>query len=355
MLMAVLSSADLLADPIAYYPTATVACFDPTGGVLPRRRLDTDRTVTFLERLAESGAEAVLIAASTGHGHLRTAAELEEWFTAAARATAGDMLRMALLRPEDGAEVNDHLLGLLKQLGYPLVFVRPSNQLKTTADDEEVAASMQGLIEAAARLDLAVGIYSIPDVSGMPLSAQAAARLVAGPGGDSIVAAKITEAKYETSTLEYLEHADLKRLKIVQGWDPFIERALRDGPAHDEHGRQRCGVTSGPMSLAVFQYRHIFESAALEYWAEVEHSQRAVTMLFESMQDDPRQFADLQRAKYIMGLGHPLTGEVTPEQIERVFAALERLPRQEDRARLARSLDLMGDGPYHPRLVGMYE
>ena len=69
------------------------------------------------------------------------------------------------------------------------------------------------------------------------------------------------------------------------------------------------------------------------------------------MQDDPAKFADLQRAKVIMGLGQPLTGKVEPAQIERVLAALEGLPRRADRARLARSLDLMGDGPYHERLA----
>ena len=69
------------------------------------------------------------------------------------------------------------------------------------------------------------------------------------------------------------------------------------------------------------------------------------------MQDDPRRFADLQRAKHIMGLGHPLTGAITAGQAERVLRALEELPRAEDRRRLARSLDLMGDGPYHERLI----
>ena len=353
--MAALTSADLLSDPIANYPQATVAAFDPTRGKLPRRKLNAEATVDFLQRLAAAGAPAVLIGASTGHGHHRTTAELEEWFLTAAQADVGDMVRMALLRPEDGPEVNLHLLTLLRHHGYPLVFVRPSNKLKAFADDEEVAASMQPVITAAAKLHLAVGIYSIPDVSGMPLSANAAALLVNGPGGDAIVAAKITEAKYESSTLEYLEHPDLKRLKIVQGWDPFIERALRDGPAHDSRGRQRCGVTSGPMSFAVYQYLHIFESAGLEYWEEVEQAQQAVTMLFEAMQDDPHQFADLQRAKYIMGLGHPLMSEVSQEQVERVFAALEAVPRQADRARLARSLDLMGNGPFHERLLSMQQ
>ena len=48
-----------------------------------------------------------------------------------------------------------------------------------------------------------------------------------------------------------------------------------------------------------------------------------VTTVFAAMQDDPGKFADLQRAKYIMGLGHPITREITNEQMERVFAALE--------------------------------
>jgi hypothetical protein len=83
----------------------------------------------------------------------------------------------------------------------------------------------------------------------------------------------------------------------------------------------------------------------------VAEAQAAVTALFQAMQDDPAKFADLQRAKVIMGLGQPLTGKVEPAQIERVLTALEGLPRRADRARLARSLDLMGDGPYHERLA----
>src|SRR5437764_79047 len=98
----------LRADPIADYPAATVACFDPTTGELPRRKLDADRTVAYLRRLAAAGAPALLIAASTGHGHLRTVDELEEWFqvAAAAREARNRPLLSALLRPEDGAAAN---------------------------------------------------------------------------------------------------------------------------------------------------------------------------------------------------------------------------------------------------------
>ena len=78
-----------------------------------------------------------------------------------------------------------------------------------------------------------------------------------------------------------------------------------------------------------------------------------ITLLFGAMQDDPGRFADLQRAKQIMGLGQPLLGAVNPAQAERVLAALERVPREADRRRLARSLDLMGDGPFHERLTAL--
>src|SRR5918997_1258049 len=91
----------LLDDSIANYPAATVACFDPTTGDLPRRSLDEARTIAYLERLAAAGARAVLIAASTGHGHLRTVDELEQWFQVASQARLGDAVLTALLRPED--------------------------------------------------------------------------------------------------------------------------------------------------------------------------------------------------------------------------------------------------------------
>jgi hypothetical protein len=92
------------------------------------------------------------------------------------------------------------------------------------------------------------------------------------------------------------------------------------------------------------------QAVANQDWDEVAQAQGAASMLFAAMQDDPQHFADLQRAKYIMGLGHPLTGTITEAQVERIFAALEQVPRAADRHRLARSLDLMGDGPLHKRL-----
>ena len=333
----------LIADPIARYPRATVACFDPTTGILPRRQLDQERLTVFLERLTAAGAPAVLIAASTGHGHLRTVDEMAEWFLAAAKANMPSCLKTALLRPEDGEEANARLVDVLAKHDYRVVYVRPGTNLAKGATDDEVAANMQPLLAQIAAAGLAVGLYSIPDVSGVAMSADAAAKLVAGPDGNRIVAIKVTEADYDCSTRTFLEHPRLSGLKIVQGWDPHLARALKEG------GR-RMGVTSGPMSFAVFQYLHLLDAAEQGDWMEVAAAREAVSILFRAMQDDPGKFADLQRAKYIMGLGQPLTGEVKPEQVERVISALESLPRREDRRRLTWSLDLMGDGPLHARL-----
>src|SRR5436309_5367977 len=130
---------ELIRDPIGEYPPATVACFDPTRGELPRRSLDETRTVAYLEKLAAAGASAVLIAASTGHGHLRTVEELEQWYRTAARARLGQTVLTALLRPEDGAEANGRLADLLAELGYAVAFVRPGRDLPPDANDEQVA------------------------------------------------------------------------------------------------------------------------------------------------------------------------------------------------------------------------
>jgi dihydrodipicolinate synthase/N-acetylneuraminate lyase len=311
---------------------------------LPRRTLDAGRTIQFLEALAKAGAPAVLIAASTGHGHVRTADELAEWFRVAARAELGSCVRTALLRPEDGRDASARLLDLLAELSYPVVFVRPGTNVGTNVFDQAVADNMRPIVEMAAERGLAVGLYSISDVSGCPMSPDAAAELVQGSHGDKIVALKVTEASYEESTQRFLRDPRLARLKVVQGWDPHMAKALREG-------RERCGVTSGPMSFAVHQYLHMLSAADRGDWDELAVAQTAVTVLFQAMQDDPRKFADLQRAKFIMGLGQPLTGAVTAEQVERVLTALRSLPRAADRQRLARSLDLLEDGPYHDQLA----
>jgi dihydrodipicolinate synthase/N-acetylneuraminate lyase len=257
---------------------------------------------------------------------------------------------MALLRPEDGPDRNARLVELVGALGYSVVFARPGTDLPAYATTENVAANMRPIVTLAAKCQLAIGVYSISDVSGLPLTPEAAVQLRQGPGGDHIVAAKVTEANYLQSTRRFLEHPELRDLKIVQGWDPHIATALGDGPLYDAQGRQRCGVTSGAMSFAIFQYQHMLAAARHDEWQEVELAQQAVTALFRAMQDDAGAFADLQRVKHVMGLGHPLTSQVRPEQVEGVLLALRQLPRPDDRQRLARSLDLMGDGPYRQLL-----
>ena len=340
--------AQLIADPITRYPMATVACFDPTIDDLPRRRLDRERLSNFLSRLASAGAPAVLIAASTGQGHVRTVDELGEWFQAAADSPPPGMMLTALLRPEDGVTANEKLVSILAELPYTVIYVRPGSDLPTGASDDQVFANMQPPVRMIAGAGFAVGLYSIPDVSGVAMTANVAARLIESEGGKNTVAIKITEANYENSTMRFISDTRLARLKIVQGWDPYIARAMREGGA-------RVGITSGPMSFAVYQYLHILQAASRNDWAEVTAAGDAVTGLFAAMQDNPRKFADLQRAKHIMGLGEPLCGSVSSAQVERVFAALAAIPRAADRSRSARSLDLMGDGPYHDRLLAFVD
>ncbi|WP_425618723.1 dihydrodipicolinate synthase family protein [Anatilimnocola sp. NA78] len=355
----------VIEDPIANYPFSTVACFDPTMGDLPRRRLNPSLTTTFLHLLslphettactAEAGA--VLIGASTGQGHLRTPAELEEWFRVAARplplhATRKrqrELLLTALLRPEDGT-ANDHLLNVLAELGYAVVFVRPGTNLGPNPSDAAVAENMRPIVEGAAKRGLAVGLYSISDVSGYPMSTDVAAELVAGPGGNSIVAIKVTEANYENSTLKFLDDPRLAHLKIVQGWDPHLARALQDGPRHDLQRRQRCGFTSGAMSFALIPYLAIATAAQNGDWARVAAIQQVVTTVFASMQDDPRKFADLQRAKVIMGLGQPITRDVTDDQVGRVFEALQGLPNSAEKTMLIQSLCVWDENPFAEQL-----
>ncbi len=353
----------LIQDPIANYPSATVACFDPTTGDLPRRRLDHDRTRQFLTALiaigrsfreANSDRQALLIGASTGQGHLRTTAELEEWFRVAAEVDWQDVLKVALLRPEDGSE-NDRLLDVLAELKYAVVFARPGTNLRANPDDEQIAENMRPIVTGAAARGMAVGLYSISDVSGCAMSPDVAAELVAGSGGDSIVAIKVTEANYEVSTLRFLDDPRLAHLKIVQGWDPHLARALQDGPRYDFQRRQRCGFTSGPMSFASESYFSMLLCANRGEWDVVQRHQTVVSHIFAAMQDDPKKFADLQRAKVIMGLGQPLTREVSHEQIERVFAAFEQLPETVHKLYLLSSFELLGDGPYQLRLKSLYD
>lgn len=324
------------------YPQATVACFDATCGDLPRRNLDPQANNQFLQRLSQLGVDAVLIGASTGQGHLRTPAELNEWFKSTKDADLGTTKKIALLRPEDGPDWHAQHVQTLVESGFEIAFVRPGTNLEASATDKEVAANMHSANRAIVAAQMALGVYSIPDVSGVPLRPDAVAE-IQQEFGDHLVAVKVTESNYEHSTLRFLKDKRLTDLKVVQGWDPFLATALQEDPV-------RCGVTSGPMSFAVFQYLHILSAAQAGNWDEVNLAQQAVTEVFQSMQDDPAKFADLQRAKYIMGLGQPITASVSSEQVDRVFQALSDLSRAEDQHRMVKSLGLMGDGPYHARL-----
>lgn len=348
-----LTADEICRDPLRRFPEATVAAFDPTRGVLPRRRLDEERTRTLLARYAQAGVPGVLVASSTGQGHGRSPGELAQWFDCAAGAELGAMLPMALLRPEDGVDTNRLLMDRCAAAGYPVVFLRPGTDLPEAADDETVRVTLAPLVAAAAQRGLAVGLYSISDVSGVALTPSVAAGLRTGEGGDRIVAIKVTEVDYEQSTARFLAHPALADIKIVQGWDPHLVRALRAGAPENEDGPWRVGVTSGLMGLAWEQYQYLLAAAGRGEWQRAQDALDAAGALFRAMQDDPDHFADLQRAKYLMGLGHPLTGTVAEEQIEPILEALARLPDAGDRARLARSLDLMGDGPRHQQLADL--
>lgn len=335
----------IVSDPIRYYPSATVACFDPTDGDLPRRKLDSERTATFMQRLASEAVPAVLIGASTGQGHLRTEVELLEWMKLVQQIDMGGTHRIALLRPEDSLTANQKLIEEIR-LTYPVAFIRPATNSPANMSSAELVAQIAPLQKLIAESGMLVGLYSIPDVSGVRLGPETVVRLLDQPGGDKIVAIKITESSYEESTLRFLNEPKLNRLKIVQGWDPFIARAMQDGGS-------QVGITSGPMSFALYQYLHLLDAAKRRDWNEVEVAQCSVTALFAAMQDDPNKFADLQRAKYLMGLGHPMLSTIKSEQVERVMHALQKLPRIDDRVRLARSLDLMQAGPYHAKLAAL--
>jgi hypothetical protein len=232
-------AAHILANIIENYPRDTVACFDPVKGNLPRRKLDEDKLIAYLEKLAKNGAGALLIAASAGGGHLRTVDELDAWFRATCKAKIGKCVKMGLLRPEDSIKDNLRLVATMKESGFSVGFIRPGTNLPKNSSCKAVAANMAPLVKMIGDAGMAVGCYSISGVSGggNRLSANALSYLVKGNGGDKICAVKLTELSYETSTLECLKHHDLKHLKIVQGWDAYISRAFMDGPKHDAKGR----------------------------------------------------------------------------------------------------------------------
>ena len=240
--------AKILANPIENYPRDTVAAFDPTKGNLPRRKMDEAKMIKYIEKLSK-GVSAVLIASSAGAGHLRTVDELDAWFKASAKAKLGKAVRVGLLRPEDSDADNRRLVQTMKESGIEVGFLRTGTNLPHgKATDKQVADNMRPLVQMIGDAGMAVGCYSISPIAGNVLSPNALSMLVKGPGGDKIVAVKVTEADYKKSTLEFLKHKDLKHLKVVQGWGSFVSCAMKDGPGFDTKGRQRVGITSGEMA-----------------------------------------------------------------------------------------------------------
>ena len=87
--MQAVTSEDLIRDPIGNFPAATVACFDPTRGDLPRRALDETRCVRYLQRLGQAGAPKIDIARDHMASGYRTHAR-----TSSANATAATASRI---------------------------------------------------------------------------------------------------------------------------------------------------------------------------------------------------------------------------------------------------------------------
>jgi len=76
--------------------------------------------------------------------------------------------------------------------------------------------------------------------------------------------------------------------------------------------------------------------------------------MMRALQDDPTKIADLQRAKWAMGLGHPLLKKNEKKNSDRLIVAIEGQKNAGDRKRLAKSVNMMGDGPYADRLSKLY-
>jgi dihydrodipicolinate synthase/N-acetylneuraminate lyase len=172
-----------------------------------------------------------------------------------------------------------------------------------------------------------VGIYSISTVDGAPLRIGAANILLDLLGKDlakKVVAIKITEPDFEQSTLSYLKESNFKFKKIVQGWDSFYARAMKEGLW--PNGSQHCGVTSGAAACMVFAYKAMYNAVEKQDWRELSKIQEVVSLVFFSMQDaDKTKFPDLQIAKWVMGLGHPLTEERSEKHAERLLKTLNNI------------------------------
>ncbi len=354
----------IVSDPVKYMPTWTVALFDPTTGELPRRRIDVEGTKQYARAIANAGAPGVLVAASTGWGHKRNLEEHWKTLEIFGQADLGSTIKQALIRIEDPIDFNIELIGELKKWGYSVVWTRRGTNIKPAADDREVARHLFPLAKASAEAAIPMGIYSVSTIDGAPLKASAAAILLDHLGEKAsryLVAVKVTEPFFEDSTQEYLEEDTFKNKKIKQGWDSHYARALKAGIRPD--GTNQCGATSGAAACMVYAYDAMYECAAKENWSCLISVQEMVNRVFDALQDKDRtRFPDLQIAKRVMGLGHPLTEERTLDTAEKFVEFIEELAKQHPNNRaiklIARSMIIMGDmgknrSPFYDRLYAL--
>jgi dihydrodipicolinate synthase/N-acetylneuraminate lyase len=356
----------ILSDPIRAMPPWTVALFDPTTGDLPRRTLDRTGLELYSRAIVQAGAPGVLVSSSTGWGHVRTFEEHRETLKTVGRTVLEGTVKQALLRIEDPLIDNIRLIRELKDWDYGILWTRRGRNLPPEATDREVAEHLLPLAREAAENEMPMGVYSISTVDGAPLRASAARSLVErlGPQDAKIlVAVKVTESDFETSTRAYLDEPALAKKKIVQGWDAFYARAIQAGEQPD--GSNRCGATSGAAACMVHAFREMHRLSAARDWDSLARLQKTVAAVFWSMQGaDKTRFPDLQIAKWVMGLGHPLTETRGGLQAERLLSVLEFTGRgpetRADVLLILESLLIMGNaGPYrspvYDRLVALRE
>ena len=106
--------------------------------------------------------------------------------------------------------------------------------------------------------------------------------------------------------------------------------------------------------LLIRTLKHMLGHCDKQNWKEVTRIQASVTAMMGALQDDPTKIADLARAKWAMGLGHPINRKNEKKNSDRLIVAIEGQKNTADRKRLAKSVNLMGDGPYADRLSKLY-
>ena len=174
----------ILDDPIRRMPGWTVALLDPVTGHLPRREIDIEGARLYARAIAGAGAPGVLFAASTGWGHVRTTDEHIKTLEVGGATDLGHTIKQALIRIEDPVEFNIDLISKLKGWGYGVVWTRRGSNLSPDASDEAVAENLLEVVEAAASIEMPIGIYSITTVDGAPFSVSAASALLKRIGKD---------------------------------------------------------------------------------------------------------------------------------------------------------------------------